>query len=56
MNRNRLLFIQIQTLRPSMHHKWKGIFDVLCKTTNGKIIGDQLLMESPIDLKDNSNK
>jgi hypothetical protein len=25
MNRNRLLFIQIQTLPPSMHHKWKKL-------------------------------
>ena len=31
-----VLFIQIQTLPPSMHHKWKGIIDIACKETNGK--------------------
>ena len=55
MNRNRLLFIQIQTLAPSMHHKWKEIIDIVCITTIGKFIGDLLLMKSPIELKDNFN-
>ena len=32
----RLLFVQIQTLPPSMHHMWKEIIDIVCKTTNGK--------------------
>ena len=50
MIRIRLLFIQIQTLPPSMHHKWKEIIDIVCKTTN-KIIGEQLPTKSPIDLK-----
>ena len=27
--RNRLLFLQIKTLSPSMRHKWKEIFDIL---------------------------
>jgi hypothetical protein len=30
------LFIQIQTLPPSMQHKWKDIYEIECKTTNGK--------------------
>ena len=38
-NPNRLLFIQIQTLPPSMHHKWKESIDSACKTTNGKSYG-----------------
>ena len=29
MNQNMLLFIQIQTLPPSMHHKWKEIIETL---------------------------
>ena len=34
-NWNRLLFIQIQTLPPRMHHqKWKDIIDFVCKSTN----------------------
>ena len=33
---NRLLFIQFQTLPPSMHHKWKEIIDSVCGTTNGR--------------------
>ena len=39
MNWNRLPFIQVQTLPPSMHHKWKEIIDIVCKTTNGKSWG-----------------
>ena len=35
-NQNRLLFIHIQTLPPSMHHKWKEIIDDVYRTTNGK--------------------
>ena len=35
MNYNRLLFIRIQTLHPSMHHKWKVIISSVCKRTNG---------------------
>ena len=43
MNRNRLLFAEIQTPRPSMlhHHlnwKEKEIIDIVCKTTNVKKI------------------
>ena len=34
MNSNRLLFIQIQNLPPSIHHKWKEAIDILSKTTN----------------------
>jgi hypothetical protein len=35
MNYNRLLFIRIQTLHPSMHHKKKEIISSVCKRTNG---------------------
>ena len=31
-----VLFIQIQKLPLSMHHKWKNVIDIVCKTTNGK--------------------
>jgi hypothetical protein len=56
LSRIRLLFIQIQRLPPSMHHhEWKEIIDSVCKTTNGKIIGDQLPTESLIVLEENSN-
>ena len=34
MNQSRPLFIQIQTLNPSMRHKWKETTDIVCKTTN----------------------
>ena len=34
-----------------MHHKWKEVIDFVCETTNG----DQNLMKSPIEVKDNSN-
>jgi hypothetical protein len=30
-----LLFIQIQALPPSMHHKWKEITDIVSKKTDG---------------------
>jgi len=33
-NRNWLLFIQSQTLPPSIHHNWKEITDVVYRTTN----------------------
>ena len=36
MNQNRLLFVQIQPLSPSMQPKWKEIFDIVYKATNGK--------------------
>ena len=39
MNRNRLLFIQVQTLPLSMHHKWKEIIDSVFKTTSGYSLG-----------------
>jgi len=35
MNQKRLLFIQIQTLPPSMH-KWKVIIDMVCKKLDEK--------------------
>ena len=46
-----LLFIQIRTLPPSMD-KWKDIIEFACKTTNREIIGDQLPMKSPLEVKD----
>ena len=36
MNQNRLLFIQTQTLPPHMHHKWKDINGILCKTKTSR--------------------
>ena len=33
MDRDKLLFVQIQTIPLSMHHKWK---DIVCKATNEK--------------------
>ena len=45
MNWNMLLFVQIQTLPPRLHHKWKEIIEV-CKKPM-KIIGDQLPTKSP---------
>jgi hypothetical protein len=35
-DRNKLLFIQIQTIPLSMHHKWKENIDIVCKATNEK--------------------
>ena len=29
-----IALIQIQTLPPSMQHKWEEIIDIACKTTN----------------------
>ena len=52
MNQNRLLFIQIQALPPSMHHKWKEINDFVCKTTSRKS-QETSPGETPIELKDN---
>ena len=31
MNQIRLLFVQIQTLSSSMHHKWKEVIDLYAK-------------------------
>jgi hypothetical protein len=52
MKWNRLLYIQIQTLPPSLHHIWNKIMDIVSKTDNEKIIGDRLLLKGPIELKD----
>ena len=38
-NQNRLLFIRIQTLPPTIHHKWKESIDFVCKSTNGYSYG-----------------
>ena len=45
--------IQIQKPPPSMHHKWKEIMMSYPKQPL-EIVGDQLLAQSPIELKDNS--
>ena len=42
VNQNRLLFMQIQTLPPRMHHKWKIIINIVWK-----IMEDQLPTKSP---------
>ena len=55
MNWNRLLFIKIQSLPLSMHKKFKEFFYFVCKTTNVKLIGNQLRMKSVIHWKDISN-
>ena len=34
--KNRLLSTQIQALPPRMHHKWRYITNIVCKTTNGR--------------------
>ena len=39
MKGTRLLFIQIQTLPSSGHHKWKEIIDFVCWTTIEKSQG-----------------
>jgi hypothetical protein len=51
MNQNRLLFIQIQALSPSMHHKWKEILGFCMQHDRWNITGYQLLMRSPIAVK-----
>lgn len=53
MNRNGLLFTQIQSLPPNMHDKWKEKFDFNCQATNGKSQGPTPDKKS-IELKDNS--
>ena len=48
----RLLFAQIQAPPPSMHHKWKEIIDIGCKTSDE----NSLVTSSPVDLMDNCNE
>ena len=57
MSWNRLLFIQIHALPPSMHdHKWKEISHIILQNNQWKLKGDQLPQKkSSIDIKDNSN-
>ena len=54
MDRNKLLFIQIQPLPPSMHRKWKEVIDLVCKTTNGNHRQPTPKEERSIKLKDDS--
>ena len=54
MNQNRPLFIEIQTLPLRMQHKWKKLLILYAKEWI-KFLGDQLLMQFPIEIKDNSN-
>ena len=53
MNRNRLLFVQIQILPPNMNRNWKSIIDILCKQPM-EYKRDQLLTKGLIELQDNS--
>ena len=54
MNRNSLLFVQIQTLTQSIHHhKQKKITDIACKTTNGISFGPTSDDEKSHMVKDN---
>ena len=55
MNRNRLPFIQVQTLALSMHHRWKEMIDIVCITTIEKFGGVLLPMKIPVELKENFN-
>ena len=48
---NRLLFIQIQALSLSMHHRWKEIPDFICKITNGKLYGINSKQKVPLSLR-----
>ena len=48
MNRNRFLVIQNQTLPPSMHHMWKEITDIVCKTLNEISEGTKIRWKVPI--------
>ena len=50
-DRNRLLFIQSQTLPPSMHHKWK---EICMKNNEWNFLGYQLPKKSPIEWMDYS--
>ena len=52
MKQIRLLFIQIQTLPPSMQYKCKEIIDILWKASNGKSQRNRLPTKSPVELKD----
>ena len=47
----RVLSIYIQTLPPSIRHKWKEIIDIVCKTTKGKVMANQLQIKTPTELK-----
>ena len=50
-DQNRLLFIQIQALSLSMHHRWKEIPDFICKITNGKLYGINSKQKVPLSLR-----
>ena len=54
MNRNRLLFLQIQTLPLIIHHKLKELFVLYTEQPLGNHVEDKVLTESPIEFKDNS--
>lgn len=51
MNRIRLLFIQMQMLHPSIHHKWKEIINGVCKQPM-KITGSQILTKIQVFIKE----
>jgi hypothetical protein len=48
MNQNRLLFVQIQILPPSMHQKRKESIDIVCKTTNRNSYGNNSQRKVPL--------
>ena len=48
---NRVLFIQIQMLPPSMQHKWEEIIEILCKTTNGKVFRTESQQKFPLNYR-----
>jgi hypothetical protein len=50
MNQNRFLYIQLQTLPQSMHHKMVRKFDFVCKEINK----DELPTNIPIEIKESS--
>ena len=53
MNWNKLLSIQIQTLPPTVHHKWWETAHSVCKATNEKL-QEPKFWKSPNELKNNS--
>lgn len=56
MNLNRLLFIQIHTLPPSMmHRKWKEIIGFCVEKTIEKLQWTDSQLKSPMELKDISS-
>ena len=51
MNQDRLLFVQIQSLPLNMHHKWKEMIDIVCKTTTETSEGNNFQWKVPLSLR-----